>query len=71
MVIGQGNSRGHELHVLRRMVRITFYVTDAKRAGERGADRALAGTANAHHDVEASVHDLSWGKSNRVEKTGA
>jgi hypothetical protein len=29
---------------------------DAERAGERGADGALAGAGDAHHDVEPLVH---------------
>ena len=48
-----------------------IYVADIERTSQRLADRAFAGTGDSHHDVEASVHDLSLGKSNRVEKTGA
>ena len=51
--VGERDAGGHALDVLARVVVVPLDELDAERAGERGADGALAGPGDAHDDVKA------------------
>src|SRR6185503_20863869 len=65
VLVGEGHSGSHALHVLGGVIRVTFHEIDAERPRKRGTDQALAGARDAHHDVKAFVQRTGWDSNPR------